>query len=159
MHLLAAYELYLLLLVVTLLPVATPMPPVGAALRNVGRLPYIPIRFGFLLFLFISGKLLQALAVAGKEATSEVHLLAAYVVWLLMLVVTLMPVVIPRPPLEGRVALLIPPVVVRARGALRNVGRLPYIPRRFGFLLFLFISGKLLQALAVAGKEANSEVH
>ncbi|RRT33773.1 hypothetical protein B296_00055013 [Ensete ventricosum] len=146
---------WLLILLVTLLPSATPMPPVGEALRNVGRLLNIPsFWFGFLLLMFFSVELLQALAevtVAGEETSSEVHLFAAYVVWLLTLVVTLLPVVIPRPPLVGRVALLMPPVVVR----------LPNISIWFGFLLLVFISGELLQSLAevtVAGEETSSEV-
>ncbi|RWV86225.1 hypothetical protein GW17_00051901, partial [Ensete ventricosum] len=126
------------------------MPPVGEALRNVGRLPNIPsFWFGFLLLMFFSVELLQALAevtVAGEETSSEVHLFAAYVVWLLTLVVTLLPVVIPRPPLVGRVALLMPPVVVRERAALRNLGRLPNISIWFGFLLLVFFSCKLLQS-------------
>ncbi|KAJ8497494.1 hypothetical protein OPV22_008046 [Ensete ventricosum] len=122
------------------------MPPVGAALRNVGR-----IFFGFLILVFFSGMLLQALAdvtVTREVASSEVRLLAAYVVWLLTLVVTLLPVVIPRPPVVGRVALPTLPVVVFERPALSNVGRTPNIPSIwFGFLLLVFFSGKLLQAI------------
>ncbi|KAJ8497496.1 hypothetical protein OPV22_008048 [Ensete ventricosum] len=179
-RLLAAYVVWLLTLVVTLLPVVIPRPPVVGrvalptlpvvvrerpALRNVGRTPNIPsFWFGLLLLMFFSVELLQALAevtVAGEETSSEVHLFAAYVVWLLTLVVTLLPVVIPRPPLVGRVALLMPPVVVRERAALSNLGRLPNISVWFGFLLLVFISGELLQSLAevtVAGEETSSEV-
>ncbi|RWW74711.1 hypothetical protein BHE74_00017338, partial [Ensete ventricosum] len=179
-RLLAACVVWLLMLVVTLLPVLIPRPPVvgrvgllmppvvvreRAALRNVGRLPNIPsFWFGFLLLMFFSVELLQALAevtVAGEETSSKVHLFAAYVVWLLTLVVTLLPVVIPRPPLVGRVALLMPPVVVRERAALRNLGRLPNISIWFGFLLLVFFSCKLLQSLAevtVSGEVASSEV-